>query len=272
MKWFRRLSINSTTGKMHFTSLYSTPENCVNSGSAYKTVKCIFPVVELIDSLLNHFIKQSFTIHRATCKLRYVLLGLFTDLMARGFCAPVEEETTAEGEGATEFEDIQGGGLGAGEGAKDVSDQIESEDQLEDTKQAGDKGDEDNADDDPDVKEEKEGIEMNNDFDSKLQDLELDGNGDSDDDDDDKEDEEDEADPDKQMGDVDGEDETLDEKMWGDEDEEDDEKDNTDKKEEKGEGAEGKSESEIVAKEENEGEQEGDNNKKRKRKKKTSTN
>ena len=34
------------------------------------------------------------------------------------------------GEGATEFEDVQSGGLGEGEGAKDVSDQIESEDQV----------------------------------------------------------------------------------------------------------------------------------------------
>ena len=35
-----------------------------------------------------------------------------------------------EGEGATEFKDIEGGGLGQGEGVKDVSDQIESEDQV----------------------------------------------------------------------------------------------------------------------------------------------
>ncbi len=35
-----------------------------------------------------------------------------------------------EGDGASQFEDITGGGLGEGEGAKDVSDQIESEDQV----------------------------------------------------------------------------------------------------------------------------------------------
>lgn len=34
------------------------------------------------------------------------------------------------GEGATDFEDIEGGGLGQGEGVKDVSDQIENEDQV----------------------------------------------------------------------------------------------------------------------------------------------
>ena len=35
-----------------------------------------------------------------------------------------------EGEGATEFVDAEGGGIGEGEGAKDVSEQIESEDQV----------------------------------------------------------------------------------------------------------------------------------------------
>jgi hypothetical protein len=36
------------------------------------------------------------------------------------------------GEGATEFEDIEEGGMGEGEGVKDVSDQIENEDQVRD--------------------------------------------------------------------------------------------------------------------------------------------
>ncbi len=39
-------------------------------------------------------------------------------------------EDELSGEGATEFEDIEGGGIGDGEGAKDVSDQIENEDQV----------------------------------------------------------------------------------------------------------------------------------------------
>ena len=39
-----------------------------------------------------------------------------------------------EGEGATEFQDIEGGGIGEGEGTKDVSDQIETEDQVNSVK------------------------------------------------------------------------------------------------------------------------------------------
>lgn len=35
-----------------------------------------------------------------------------------------------DGEGATEFHDYEGGGIGEGEGSKDVSDKIENEDQV----------------------------------------------------------------------------------------------------------------------------------------------
>lgn len=35
-----------------------------------------------------------------------------------------------DGEGATEFHDYEGGGIGEGEGVKDVSDKIENEDQV----------------------------------------------------------------------------------------------------------------------------------------------
>jgi midasin len=48
----------------------------------------------------------------------------------KGFCTPAEFNDEAENEGATKFEDIEAGGLGDGEGAKDVSEQIESEDQV----------------------------------------------------------------------------------------------------------------------------------------------
>lgn len=48
----------------------------------------------------------------------------------KGFCKPPEESDCGTEEGATEFEDITDGGLGEGSGAKDVSDQIETEDQV----------------------------------------------------------------------------------------------------------------------------------------------
>ena len=50
-------------------------------------------------------------------------------VVLQGFCLPAEFSDEM-GEGASQFEDIEGGGLGEGEGAKDVSEQIESEDQV----------------------------------------------------------------------------------------------------------------------------------------------
>ena len=51
-------------------------------------------------------------------------------IILQGFCVPPDLSDEMEGEGATEFQDIEGGGIGEGEGAKDVSDQIETEDQV----------------------------------------------------------------------------------------------------------------------------------------------
>lgn len=57
-------------------------------------------------------------------------------------------------------------GLGEGEGEKDVSERIESEDQLDDAQPAGQ---EKEQEEDKDCKEEDKGIEMSEDFESKLQ-------------------------------------------------------------------------------------------------------
>lgn len=48
----------------------------------------------------------------------------------QGFCLPQELAAGGDGEGATEFHDYEGGGIGEGEGTKDVSDKIENEDQV----------------------------------------------------------------------------------------------------------------------------------------------
>lgn len=56
-------------------------------------------------------------------------------------------------------------GLGEGEGEKDVSDRIESEDQLDDAQPEG----QERKNEDKDCKEEDKGIEMSEDFEGKLQ-------------------------------------------------------------------------------------------------------
>ena len=95
----------------------------------------------------------------------------------QGFCLPAEYSDELSQEGATEFEDIEGGGLGEGEGAKDVSSQIENEDQLEDThKQGEERLEGEDQGEQPDIKAEDDAVEMSDDFGGKAHDLEQEGN------------------------------------------------------------------------------------------------
>ena len=95
-----------------------------------RAVSGITPFIHQYLGLVQSYLLHLLSTHRVTCKLSSVLLGMFTELASKGFCLPPEIEEEASGEGATDFEDIEGGGLGEGEGMKDVSDQIESEDQV----------------------------------------------------------------------------------------------------------------------------------------------
>jgi midasin (ATPase involved in ribosome maturation) len=60
-------------------------------------------------------------------KFGYVLANLFVSLCTEGFCNVKEEEGKEE---ANKFDDADGTGMGEGEGKKDVSEQIEDEEQL----------------------------------------------------------------------------------------------------------------------------------------------
>eukprot|EP00794_Sanderia_malayensis_P000585 gene585-1245_t len=200
---------------------------------------------------MEYFMEKILHLHRTSCKLLYVITGVFTELAAQGFCLP-PEEVEASGEGATEFEDIEGGGIGEGEGMKDVSNQIENEDQLQEAKQEGQEEKDEPKGEDK-IEEEEDGIEMTDDFDGQMHDVDQNEDGNQSDEDN-KENEEDVED---QMGKFEeNEEEKLDEKFWGDSDDEEND-DNQADEDEKGPGAEAKVKSELVAKDENEGEQEG---------------
>merc|ERR1712070_10343 len=84
--------------------------------------------------------------YTSTAKLNYVVLRLFRSLVAKGYCSDKTTEEDGEGEGdvkgMTFDDDNDGTGMGEGEGKKDVTDQIENEDQL-----AGLKSDKDDEND-----------------------------------------------------------------------------------------------------------------------------
>ncbi|XP_073983569.1 midasin isoform X4 [Rhodnius prolixus] len=189
----------------------------------------IFPHMDQLICLSQFIIIQQTSAVKVLSKLHTCLLSLFVNFSQNGYNIPEGLVDNEEGEG----EGAKGGlGLGDGEGEKDISDQIESQDQLEDAKKPGEYEKEEHQE----CKEEEKGIEMDEDMGGKLQDLEKKGEGDEEDDDD-KEDE-----PDKEMGETDKGDDVLDKEIWGSDSEE--EPDEDEKKPEEAQGNRGAEETE----------------------------
>ncbi|XP_014636596.1 PREDICTED: midasin [Ceratotherium simum simum] len=206
----------------------------------------LLPLLSGYSDLVLFFLTNALATHRSTAKLLSVLAQVFTELAQKGFCLPKELMEDSAGEGATEFHDYEGGGIGEGEGMKDVSDQIENEEQAEDTFQKGQEKDKEDPDSKSDIKGEDNAIEMSEDFDGKMHDGELEEK----EEDDEKSDSEG-RDLDKQMGDLNGEEaDKLDERLWGDDDEEEDEEEEDNKTEETGPGMD-EEDCELVAKGDN---------------------
>ncbi|KAK7809871.1 hypothetical protein U0070_007727 [Myodes glareolus] len=220
----------------------STTKHKVFSQSCCLLVRLV-PMLCSFSDLILFFLTLSLATHRSTAKLLSVLAQVFTELAQKGFCLPKELMEDSAGKGATQFHDYEGGGIGDGEGMKDVSDQIENEEQVEDTFQKGQEKDKEDLNSKPDTKGEDNAIEMSEDFDGKTHDGEL-----EEEEDDEKSDSED-GDLDKQMGDLNGEEaDKLDERLWGDDEEEDEDDDS--KAEETGPGMD-EEDSELVAKDDN---------------------
>ncbi|XP_076652583.1 midasin [Halictus rubicundus] len=185
------------------------------------------PLLKQYALLLQYYLYEQVASFRLTCKFLYLQLNVFLDLAANGFCQ--QEDTSATEEDQDGGPSEGGMGLAEGEGKKDVSDRIESEDQLEDTKGPND---EKKDNEQKDTKEEDKGIEMSENFESHLQDLEQD---------EEDKDKEEEDDLDKEMGETDETAEKLDEEMWKDEEEEEgdeEEKGEENQKDKKGSGEE----------------------------------
>ncbi|XP_030578137.1 midasin [Archocentrus centrarchus] len=199
------------------------------------------PLLGIYSDLVRYYLAVSLGAHRSTGKLLSVLASIFTELAQKGFCLP-QELMTGDGEGAAEFHDYEGGGIGEGKGNKDVSDKIENEDQLEDTFKDGEEKEE--QQDKGNIKSENNAIEMSEDFDGQMYDGDENEPGE-----DEGSDKEDEEELDKKIGDLgEGQTDTLDEKMWG--DDEDSDEDQSDKEEESGQGMD-QGDSELVAKDDN---------------------
>jgi midasin (ATPase involved in ribosome maturation) len=166
--------------------------------------------------------------HKATCKLALVVGASLLRLMKDGFCSPPDSEEGEAGEDAGEGGNKgegkfhAGTGIGEGKGQKDVSDQIENEEQVlglkgDDEKQAS-SGPQDKSEE-KDDKERKNGLEMQSDFAGDLFDISEEENDEGDKDE--KKDDDEEEDADREMGKADGNNSRIvDEKLWNGSDDE----------------------------------------------------
>lgn len=171
-------------------------------------------------SLLAHHLKHCLLWHQAQLDLLHTVVSIGINIGENGFCKPDlrdEDEETTGPEGPS----AEGTGLGGGQGGKDVSEEIESDEQME-----GLQNDVDEPDSREDGKDKEDrGVETQLEFDAPMEDVEeaegSDSNGDDGDEDEDGADEIEDG-----VGKVDPlESEAVDEKFWQGEDDEKDEKD-----------------------------------------------
>ena len=190
-------------------------------------------IIEKINSLLGTIGKayralldQFCLAYKAHNKLTYIIVRVFRNLLAKGICSNDSED--ADNSNSSDlnnmtFEDnIDGTGMGEGQGTKDVSDEIQNEEQLlgnkKDNLRETENGPKDKIPDKQLDKDEKDkGVEMSEEFDGDMYDLP------SEEDEQEHSQEDDEGEePDREMGEADLED-IVDEKQWESDDEGNDE-------------------------------------------------
>nr|XP_056712126.1 midasin [Euleptes europaea] len=248
--------VSSLQAQKIISAISELLERLKSYGEDYTAYKCklfnqschllvrLMPVLYKYSNIILFYLTVSLATHRSTGKLLSVLANIFTELAQKGFCLPKELMEEGAGDGATDFHDYEGGGIGEGEGKKDVSDKIENEVQVEDTYQKGQEKDNEDPESKPDIEGEDNAIEMSEDFEGKTYDGEQ-----KEQEEDEKSDDDEELD--KQMGNLgDAEADKLDERLWGDDEEEEDESDSEDSVTETGPGMD-EGDSELAAKDDN---------------------
>ncbi|EOA33535.1 hypothetical protein CARUB_v10019643mg [Capsella rubella] len=176
--------------------------------------------LDLLLSFGDCYLKEFLAISKTVSLITHVLASVLADLFTKGFGISKNDED--DGSKADKSEAAKGTGMGDGVGAKDVSDEIEDEDQLLGT---DNKEEEQKEQDTPDDVGKNKGIEMSDEFDGKEYSVS------EDEEEEDKEDGESEDEQlDSAIGNAGSDAEKADEKPWN-KDEEDEEENMNEKNE-----------------------------------------
>jgi len=113
------------------------------------------PIVQQYRNILFDVVIRYAKLHRSICRLAHVLAKSFAQIASQGFCTPTEE-SGAQDAGTERLED--GTGLGEGEGAEDISKDIQDDEDLSElARQPEAKGNEE------EVEDEKDAVDMQQD-------------------------------------------------------------------------------------------------------------
>jgi midasin len=194
----------------------------------------VIPIIEQYINISRYHLAGYTEFHHAVCKLSHRLSTSFVQIGTKGFCTPPDKTSNADGQD----DKLEGGtGLGEGEGAEDISKDIQDDEDLTELAQEPDsKTDRDEIEDEQDAVDmadaEMEG--QMGDVPEKGEDEEKDGSGDEDEGDEEVEEETGAVDD---LGPS-----TVDEKMWDDGD-----KDKADKDKENDKGKGSKEDEQVAA-------------------------
>ncbi|PKY01381.1 AAA ATPase [Aspergillus campestris IBT 28561] len=149
---------------------------------AITLVASLLPIMSKYHSICKDIVDRFVTVHRETCKMSYILSKSFIQVASEGFCTP-QEESTEEGNAGK----LEGGtGLGAGEGAEDISKDVgddedltelaqeentEQDGEMDDSKDAVNMDQEDLRGEDGERKEEEEGDDKDEDGEEEDNDI-----------------------------------------------------------------------------------------------------
>lgn len=179
-------------------------------------IAVVSPVLQEFVFLCHKSFENALNLHKSTAHLGFILTRSFAQIASKGFCTPQEKSDETSGESKVEA----GTGLGDGEGADDISKDIQPDEDLTELAQ------EPNKEESGEMEDEKDAVDM---ADEELEgDMGSVNGADEDEEDGSKngDEEEEENDMDEEAGDVDDLDPTaVDEKMWDGEDEEKADKD-----------------------------------------------
>ncbi|MCJ1436355.1 hypothetical protein MMC27_005734 [Xylographa pallens] len=162
------------------------------------------PIMKQYGVIYNSILRRHLEFHVSLCRMACILSASFKQILMQGFCSPVNKSAAEEGR----TEKLEGGtGLGEGEGAEDISKDIQDDEDLSELAQESrkDKGEEE-------IEDEKEAVNMDQD---ELEGEMGEGEENGEEDGSDVESEGSQGDIDEEAGEVDELDPSaLDEKLW----------------------------------------------------------